>query len=191
MVRKVKGKKEKSLPAGRQVKNTIKTIITEVEAYVGEGDPACHASRGMTPRNMVMYGQAGHAYVYFIYGMYHCLNIVTERAGFPAAVLIRGAIIQNSEFKMPPLQAGSRQRRWQNYNRQLTADDRKLDGPGKLCRELEITKALNGTDLVSGKELWIEKNPRRREFLKKYHIKKTPRVGIRNGKEKLWRWVLV
>lgn len=64
-------------------------VINEVEAYIGQDDPACHAARGYTPPTAVMFGAAGFSYVYLIYDMYHCLNIVTEREGFPAAVLMR------------------------------------------------------------------------------------------------------
>src|SRR6478752_1914574 len=67
-------------------------VITETEAYIGDGDEACHASCGKTKRTEVMFGKPGCLYIYFIYGMYYCMNIVTEREGFPAAVLIRGAI---------------------------------------------------------------------------------------------------
>ncbi len=167
LVRKVKSQRSK-------VKRTIKTIITEVEAYVGEGDPACHAARGRTERNKVMYGRAGHAYIYFIYGMYHCLNVVTEKSGFPAAVLVRGVVPIKSKVK----------------NQKSKVFHRPLDGPGKLCRELKITKKLNGADLVLGRELWIEKNPDRRFFLRHHKIKKTPRIGIREGLDKKWRWVV-
>jgi len=104
--------------------------ICEVESYVGEGDKACHASKGLTPRTRIMFGAAGHAYVYMIYGMYHCLNVVTESKGFPAAVLIRGV--------QPVVNiAGA------------------LDGPGKLCREMKVTKALNGEDLAQSQRLRI------------------------------------
>lgn len=86
-----------------------KAVITETEAYIGENDPACHAARGKTKRTAVMYGRAGFSYVYLIYGMYYCLNFVTEEEGFPAAVLIRAVRISG-------------------------IPDKKLNGPGKLCR---------------------------------------------------------
>ncbi len=135
-------------------------VITEVEAYIGQDDPACHACRGKTPRNQVMFGPPGHAYVYFIYGMYFCLNIVTERKGFPAAVLIRGIKTLS------------------------TPADGLYDGPGKLCRELKITKSLNGADVVRGDKLWVE--PGR----KPTRIQKTPRIGIKKGRNKQWRFLI-
>jgi DNA-3-methyladenine glycosylase len=95
--------------------------IVEVEAYTGSRDPASHAFRGPTPRSRIMFGPAGHLYVYFIYGMYHCCNVVTERDGRPGAVLIRA------------LEPGPG-----------------TDGPGKVCRALGITLAHNGVDLTSG-----------------------------------------
>lgn len=102
--------------------------IMEVEAYVGLQDRASHASRGRTKRTEVMFGRPGLAYVYLIYGMYHCLNVVTERADFPAAVLIR-AVQKEREL---------------------------IDGPGRVCRSFTIDRELNWHDLTSGKTLWIE-----------------------------------
>lgn len=104
--------------------------IVEVEAYIGMEDRACHASKGRTARTDVMFGPAGVAYVYLIYGMHHCFNIVTERAGFPSAVLIRAA--EDAET------------------------GRLVAGPGRVCRFLEIDRALNRKDLTTGKQLWVE-----------------------------------
>lgn len=102
--------------------------IIEVEAYVGPMDRACHASKGRTKRTDVMFGPPGNAYVYLIYGMYHCLNVVTERLDYPAAVLIR-AVEHASGL---------------------------IDGPGKVCRVFKIDRDLNRHDLTRGKGLWIE-----------------------------------
>lgn len=102
--------------------------IIEVEAYKGFHDRASHASRGRTKRTEIMFGPPGLAYVYLIYGMYHCLNVVTERAEFPAAVLIRAV-----EGRTGP-----------------------IVGPGRVCRALTIDRTLNQHDLTSGAALWIE-----------------------------------
>lgn len=134
-------------------------IITETEAYVGEDDPACHAARGMTPRNEVMYGPAGVSYVYFIYGMYHCLNFVTETEGFPAAVLIRGIRIRD-------------------------IPDQKLNGPGKLCRFLGITREHNKIDLTQAEDFFVADIGLRLSF------RTTPRIGISAGTDKPWRFIV-
>ncbi len=102
--------------------------IVEVEAYMGPEDRASHASRGRTKRTEVMFGRAGVAYVYVIYGMHHCLNVVTERPGFPAAVLIRAV----------ELEVGL------------------IDGPGRVCRSFEIDRTLNAIDVTLGRDLWLE-----------------------------------
>jgi len=102
--------------------------IVEVEAYVGPEDKACHASKGRTQRTDVMFGPGGVAYVYLIYGMYHCLNVVTEREEFPSAVLIRA----------------------------IEIDGELIDGPGRLCRALRIDHRLNRVDLTTGESIWFE-----------------------------------
>lgn len=122
-------------------------IIVEVEAYIGEEDLACHASKGRTKRTEIMYGEAGHAYVYMVYGMYHCLNLVTEKEGFPAAVLIRAVepILRSSSFEGQA-----------NCICENTLDFRKIaNGPGKLCRWMEIDRGLNGEDITKSEELYI------------------------------------
>lgn len=115
--------------------------ITETEAYVGAEDSASHAYRGMTPRNRVMFGPPGHAYVYFIYGMHNMLNVVTGPPDEPWAVLIRSMRPEDGIESMRTRRLG---------RRPLS------DGPGKLCQALAIDRELNGWDLTKAKSLWIE-----------------------------------
>ncbi|HLF02196.1 MAG TPA: DNA-3-methyladenine glycosylase [Anaerolineales bacterium] len=118
-------------------------IITEVEAYIGEEDLACHARAGRTRRTEVMYWQPGRLYVYFTYGMHWMMNIVTERKGFPAAVLVRGI------FPTEGIE-GMRQRRGRSTH--LT------DGPAKIAQAFGIDKQCNGIDLCArDSTLWIER----------------------------------
>lgn len=136
--------------------------ICEVEAYVGEDDLASHAARGPSLRNRAMYGPGGLAYVYLIYGMHHCLNVVTEAAGFPAAVLIRA---------LEPLEgvAAMEARRGNRPAHGLT------DGPAKLCQALAIDRRLDGHDLTAGAHLWLEAG----RPVPPDDIVATPRVGVR------------
>jgi DNA-3-methyladenine glycosylase len=106
--------------------------IVEVEAYLGSMDAACHSFKGETARNAVMFGPAGRAYVYFIYGFHHCLNVVTRPEGVPEAVLIRA---------LEPLEGLERMRE----NRK--GRDNLASGPGVLCQAMEIDRAYNGHDL--------------------------------------------
>lgn len=119
--------------------------ITETEGYIGRMDKACHAyGYKRTPRTETLFAPPGTAYVYLIYGMYHCLNFVTEAEGEPAAVLIRGAIpIENGDIIA--------KNRFGCKEKDMTAYQRKnfLNGPGKLCRGLALTRAQNGVDLTT------------------------------------------
>jgi len=137
----------------------LEGVITEVEAYFGDDDTGSHASRGQTARNAVMFGEPGRAYVYLVYGMYWMLNVVTFPTGVAGAVLIRA---------MQPL-------RGQEWMEQLRGRKAPLaDGPGKLCRALDINGELNGWDLSLGQGLWIE--PYQVPPLDQ--IQAGPRVGI-------------
>ena len=133
-----------------------KGIITETEAYIGMDDPACHARYGMTKRNKVMFGSAGYSYVYLIYGVYYCLNFVTEQQDFPAAVLIRGIISDD------------------NY-----------DGPGKLCRYYSINTSHNNLDITHNNDFYLN------DIGQSYNFIATPRIGIKKGLEKFWRFKII
>jgi len=149
--------------------------IVETEAYVGPHDLACHASKGHTPRTSIMFGRAGYAYVYMIYGFYFCLNVVTERKGYPAAVLIRGVEpLENLDFM-------------RELRNNPERDTNIASGPGKLCRAMSIDKRLNGEDLL-GPRLWIEDRK-----LDSGPILSSPRVGVDYAgeyKDKPWRFFL-
>jgi DNA-3-methyladenine glycosylase len=124
-------------------------MIVETEAYLGPHDLAAHSAKGLTPRTQVMFGRPGYAYVYLVYGMYYCMNVVTEREGHASAVLLRA---------VEPVKnvAGRTQ------------------GPGLLCRAMQIDKRLNGHDLLSD-DFCIAAGPLER---KGFTIVKRPRVGV-------------
>ncbi|QXK91697.1 DNA-3-methyladenine glycosylase [Neoehrlichia mikurensis] len=134
-------------------------IIIETEAYIGFNDLASHAARGYTKRNSVMFGPAGFIYVYLIYGIYYCLNIVTEREQFPAAILIRSIILETKDNKII------------------------INGPGKVCKALTITKDFNNTDITANKNICIYDSNIKFDYLC------TPRIGISKAKEKFWRFI--
>jgi DNA-3-methyladenine glycosylase len=140
--------------------------IVEVEAYLGEKDPAAHAAAGLTPRNAVLFGPPGHAYVYFIYGNYYCLNVSCERDGKAGGVLFRA---------VEPLTGIDEIARARGVKVLRPADLRKLtSGPGRLCDAFGITRARdNGCDLTTPGALWIGHDGNLPTA-----IAVTPRIGI-------------
>ena len=145
--------------------------IVETEAYDGFKDPASHAHRGMTPRNEVMFGEPGYAYVYITYGIHHCLNLVTEREGYPAAVLIRALEPVDGVELM-------KKRRGRTKLRDLTS------GPAKLCQALGVDRKLNGADLCSG-TIFVQDRGKAAG-----KIACSGRIGIKEGKNKKWRFFI-
>lgn len=162
----------------REGKTRLSGIILETEAYRGEEDLACHCRAGRTPRTEVMYGPAGRAYVYFIYGMYWLLNIVTEGDGRPGAVLIRAVHSLEGLEVIARRRGGQPPRSW-------------TDGPGKLSRAFNITGEQNGIDLCrEGSPLVITDGIQ----VPPQAILAGPRVGISSvpepWKSKAWRFVV-
>jgi DNA-3-methyladenine glycosylase len=145
--------------------------IVEVEAYLGADDPGSHAYRGETPRTRVMFGPAGHLYVYFTYGMHWCMNAVCGADGEGTAVLLRAAAPVAGEAQMAEARGRS--------GREVT------NGPAKLCQAFSLDRAFDGADLVTGdRGVTIADDgtaPPRRPG-------RSTRVGLTNGREHPWRW---
>jgi DNA-3-methyladenine glycosylase len=148
----------------------VSGYVIETEAYEGESDLACHARFGRTQRTEVMYGRAGRAYIYFIYGMHWMLNVVAEPEERPAAVLIRAILADEGQDIIAAQRAGVRPRDWTN-------------GPARLCRALDIDGHLNGIDLTDPQgKLWLEAGL----AVPAESVVSGPRVGIENVPEP-WR----
>ena len=175
----------RQLPDGTQLRG----IIVETEAYQA-GDPACHAYRKQTKRNQIMFGAPGYVYVYLIYGIYHCVNVVTDRVGAPSAVLIRA-------LDLAPETLSSILLKPKEKTIKVAA------GPGKLCLAMQINLALYGTKLefASGQAMWIEHrasdwqakldlgaiSPQERSAIE---LTQTTRIGLTQGLDLPWRWYL-
>lgn len=150
-------------------------IITEVEAYTQE-DPASHTYRGKTKRNEAMFGPAGHAYIYFTYGMHYCLNVVCGPEGHGEGVLIRGIEITDG------IEAAIR-RRYPGGEPTLAQLKNISNGPGKVVQALGVSMADYGTDLLDQTGLLhLETGSPAAE------IHQTKRIGISRGQDTLWRW---
>lgn len=159
----------------RQTQNGVTAgVIVETEAYVAAIDPSAHGYRGKTPRNAVMFGPPGRAYVYFTYGMHYCLNVVTEEDGVAAAVLLRAL---EPTVGLPLM----RSRRGERI-----ADRDLARGPGRLCAAMALTVAENGLDLQSD-ALWLAETP---DFPPDAPVVATPRIGITQAADWPWRFVL-
>jgi DNA-3-methyladenine glycosylase len=167
--------------------------IVEVEAYIGQEDLACHARFGYTKRNAVMFGPPGAAYVYLVYGMYHCLNVVTEAAGRPAAVLIRAVepVLGAPEMRAVRLRAAlERSRRTEagaaarTRRRIETLPEASLaSGPGLVCAAFSIGRQDDGTDLCDERsDLRLESSVADEELA----VETGPRIGIDYAPEP-WR----
>lgn len=148
---------------------SVSGIIVETEAYFGNDDPASHAARRKTPRNEVMFGPPGHAYVYFCYGAHYLFNVVTEKKGVAGAVLIRALEpLVGVELML--------KRRHQHSPKLLS------NGPGRLTQALKINRAHNKMDLLKGKISIFDAT------INAPRIKRSGRIGIRNGAEMLHRY---
>ncbi len=166
----------------RRGSTTTSGAIVEVEAYIGESDPACHAAPGPTRRNQPLYGPPGFAYVYLNYGIHYLVNVVTEAEGLPAAVLIRAL------DPLDGVQTMRRRRTRPGKGRKglppTAADVNLCRGPGNLTVAMGISLDQNEVDLL-GTRLWIEDRG-----VRATPVAWGPRIGIRVGTTQPWRaWI--
>lgn len=145
--------------------------IVEVEAYGGKEDPASHAHRSKTSRNSVMFGRPGCAYIYFIYGNHHCLNVVAHDIGVPGAALIRA---------LEPVDGIALMKK----NRGIQDPRHLMAGPGRLTKALSIGIKMNGIDFTRSRRLFIVED----ENYEEINIDSSPRIGIRVGIDRAWRF---
>ena len=158
-------------------------VIVETEAYIGEDDPACHASAGRTPRNEPLYGPPGYAYVYLNYGVHYLVNAVTEADGHPSAVLIRA---------LEPLEGLPLMHRRRSASSRVVADVALCRGPGNLTKALGISVAQNRADLAGRDAAGRARAPLRVEDrgIRVGRVATGSRIGIREGLDRPWRyWV--
>ncbi len=160
----------------------VAVALTEVEAYAGEADPASHAYRGRTARNMVMFGEPGHAYVYFTYGMHFCVNLVCQPEGTASAVLLRaGAVVAGATLARVRRGAGRR------AGADGLADRDLARGPARLCQALGIDRSLDGADVCdAGSVLRI----RTGTAAPGSAVRTGPRVGVSSAASVPWRFWL-
>lgn len=156
--------------------HVLSGVIHETEAYTEE-DPACHTFGGRrSARTATMFQAAGHLYVYFIYGMYHCINVVTEREGRGCAVLIRGVIPLEGMDVM-------RKNRMAGNGKTVVKDHLLANGPGKVAQAFGFTTVHDGTDLLTSSYIYLEDRGYAAE-----DIRRSARIGIRKGTELDWRF---
>jgi DNA-3-methyladenine glycosylase len=152
-------------------KKLLSGKIVEVEAYRGSDDPASHSYRGITKRNSLMFGEAGHVYVFFSYGSHWCLNFTTEKEGEPGAVLIRA---------VEPVEGIEQMTK----NRGVSEVGRLANGPGKLTQALSIDGIFNGEDVVKSKRVYVLGGE------ETVLVGTSARIGISKGREQQWRYFI-
>ena len=151
-------------------KQVLSGVIIETEAYKGKNDPASHSARKKTDRNKVMFGEVGHAYVYFTYGMHYCFNVVAKKENDESgAVLVRAIQPQQGIKQMIK-------------NRKTDIISNLANGPGKLTQAMEITLKQYNLDLTRNRSLFIVDSNKPRKIIAK------PRIGIKEGTDKLWNF---